>query len=1038
MSWSWMGCSAVLVGAAVAGLVSPALADGPSTVKTTLEDFFVPGSQQGDVANIVVSGYNDDFTTCSSCHSSETDPAKPYRRWATSMMGQAARDPIFYACLDIANKDAGQSGDLCIRCHAPRAWLAGRSTPTDGSAFEQPNHEDFLPGDFDGVTCDVCHRMVDPINFDAELLHEGDLSDDDILDLLFLTHGIDAIPNLQSMQDGSYVVDPDVNKRGPYVLAEDHFENNHDWGQSPFHRRGLFCATCHDVSNPVYTRQGGVYVLNAVDTAHPTLNKYDMFPIERTFSEWSKSSFAQHPVNMGGKFDPANPAVATCQDCHMPKVSGKACDTDQATMRDDIGVHNFAGSTRWVLHAIYDTVELVDGEETGRTGMTQASLTQADANVQQMMSWAADMELTQVGDQLRVRIVNNAGHKLTTGYPEGRRMWINVQFYDLQIKDNTLIGEHGHYDLATAELTHDTKIYEAELGVDAAVAEATGVNGGRPGHTFHFVLNNVYLKDNRIPPRGFTHADFEAIQAAPVAKENDPWPSAYADGQFWDDTFFPIPGGLQPSEYVEVTLYHQTTTREYIEFLRDANPNRNDPTNRGQVAYDAWVAQGKSLPTVMVFDTLKLTDPGTPVGTIRYVDDTASGDNDGTSWTDAFVDLQSALAVVQPGDQVWVAVGTYKPTATTDRTISFAIPAGVSVYGGFDGVEADLAARAGRYDETILSGDIGAAGNSSDNSHHVVTVPGGGAADPIVFDGFLVTAGNADDTSNGEGAGMNAGATGFLEIANCLFIGNQADSSGAGVSNSSAGVVTLTDCMFSGNVRHFDAIMVGGGFYNATGAYARLLNCSFTGNDALVGGGAYAAVDSTMVVSNSILWGNTSPGAADLETEQISAGGAAVPVSYTIIEGLSGALGGVGNLGDDPVFLDADGPDDVVGTIDDNLRLGQCSPAIDSGHSNAVPGVLTDLDHLARRLDDPLIPDSGGGAAPIIDRGAYEYNPALFCRTDLVLNNQVDIQDFLRVLADWGPCADPCRPECISDTNCDCVVDIQDFFNVLDTWGPCQ
>jgi hypothetical protein len=105
------------------------------------------------------------------------------------------------------------------------------------------------------------------------------------------------------------------------------------------------------------------------------------------------------------------------------------------------------------------------------------------------------------------------------------------------------------------------------------------------GESFHLVLNNVVISDNRIPPMGFTNANFEAIQAAPVNY-------TYADGQYWDDTLYDIPANATQAV---ATLYHQTSSKEYIEFLRDANVT--DKT--GQVAYDQWVIGGKSAPIVM-------------------------------------------------------------------------------------------------------------------------------------------------------------------------------------------------------------------------------------------------------------------------------------------------------------------------------------------------------------------------------------------------------------------------------------------------------
>src|SRR5262249_36954278 len=101
--------------------------------------------------------FDPDFFNCVGCHGSS---AIIYPQWTGSLMAQAARDPVFYACLDIAEADALGSGDICIRCHSPKAWMEGRSSPTNGSAITAQ--------DRDGVTCNFCHRMVDPYNLDGQ------------------------------------------------------------------------------------------------------------------------------------------------------------------------------------------------------------------------------------------------------------------------------------------------------------------------------------------------------------------------------------------------------------------------------------------------------------------------------------------------------------------------------------------------------------------------------------------------------------------------------------------------------------------------------------------------------------------------------------------------------------------------------------------------------------------------------------------------------------------------------------------------------
>jgi hypothetical protein len=124
-------------------------------------------------------------------------------------------------------------------------------------------------------------------------------------------------------------------------------------------------------------------------------------------------------------------------------------------------------------------------------------------------------------------------------------------------------------------------------GLDAHVA---GLTGHPVGPNFRFALTNAIFKDNRIPPRGFNNTSFAAVGAAPVGYD-------YTNGQHWDDTYFPIVTGW-PVE-ARVRLYYQATSREYIEFLRDNNPNPGNPNNAGQVLYQQWLAHGKGAPVLM-------------------------------------------------------------------------------------------------------------------------------------------------------------------------------------------------------------------------------------------------------------------------------------------------------------------------------------------------------------------------------------------------------------------------------------------------------
>jgi hypothetical protein len=523
-------------------------------ISTTSTDFYVGGTQPGQITQNLASAIS-----CSNCHAYYDEEHEPYTNWSASMMAQAGRDPIFHACLSIANQDATSAGTLCLRCHNPAAHLNGYNDPT-GADIPVYGVES------QGVSCSVCHRMVDPV------FENGVNPPEDVAVLA----GVADIP--PNPHNGGLIVDPQDRRRGPFRLTF----NPHQWLQSPFHRDSALCASCHDVSNPAYSKQpDGTYALNALDERHPTGDKYQEFPIERTYSEWSKSAFAQAPIDMGGRFGGNNPLVSTCQDCHMPKGTGTGCDPIFGTpVRTDLPKHQFNGANTWVIRAVRS---LYDDSV---TDTTEQSASNSIARAVAMLQAASDIELTQAGNQLTVRVINQSGHKLPTGYPEGRRMWVNVRFFD---SGGNLIAERGAYNSATAEFTHDTKVYEAVLGMTPDVAALSG----RPvGPGFHFALNNKWFSDNRIPPRGFDNAQFASVQAAPVNY-------TYADGQYWDDTAFTAPEGAARAD---VRVYHQTTTKEYIEFLRDANTT----DTKGQIAYDQWVLHGRSEPTEMDFATTQV------------------------------------------------------------------------------------------------------------------------------------------------------------------------------------------------------------------------------------------------------------------------------------------------------------------------------------------------------------------------------------------------------------------------------------------------
>jgi hypothetical protein len=326
-----------------------------------------------------------------------------------------------------------------------------------------------------------------------------------------------------------------------------------------------------------------------------------MFPIERTFSEWLLSAYNTSQGVYAPEFGGNKTYVSTCQDCHMRDVTGVGGsifrDTDGIPVREDLPMHDMTGANTWVpqiipLHPVFSTTFDIKADPLVAPKRLEA-LDLGIERARYMLQNAAQVTTTFDADtgQLTVRVVNNSGHKLPTGYVEGRRMWIQVQGYDAE---GNLVYISGAYDPATGVLTQDEElqIYESKHGLTPELAAQLGLP---PGESFHFALNNVIVKDNRIPPRGFDFAAFAAAGAEPRTNSL-PDPTLYADGQYWDEVDYQMPEGVV---HGRVRLLYQTSSKEYIEFLRDNNPNIDDPNNNGQILYALWESTNRSMPEVM-------------------------------------------------------------------------------------------------------------------------------------------------------------------------------------------------------------------------------------------------------------------------------------------------------------------------------------------------------------------------------------------------------------------------------------------------------
>ncbi|MHC5061765.1 MAG: right-handed parallel beta-helix repeat-containing protein, partial [Planctomycetota bacterium] len=229
-------------------------------------------------------------------------------------------------------------------------------------------------------------------------------------------------------------------------------------------------------------------------------------------------------------------------------------------------------------------------------------------------------------------------------------------------------------------------------------------------------------------------------------------------------------------------------------------------------------------------------------------------------------------------------------------------------------------------------------------------------------------------------------------VTKCTFTGN----SGGGMDNRENSSPSVTNCTFTGNSVD-DAYGCGGGMSNSGGS-PTVTGCIFTGNSADgahgYGGGMYNRANSSLTMSNCILWGNTAfSGGNEIALSSLTIS-STINVAYCDVQGgqagIYGDIGGntinwgSGNIDTDPLFVDADGPDGIVGTEDDNLRLSANSPCIDTGDSTAVT-VEHDLD------GQPRIMDGDDNSEAAVDMGAYEYYGSAYEPTLIYVNaNAID------------------------------------------------
>lgn len=228
-----------------------------------------------------------------------------------------------------------------------------------------------------------------------------------------------------------------------------------------------------------------------------------------------------------------------------------------------------------------------------------------------------------------------------------------------------------------------------------------------------------------------------------------------------------------------------------------------------------------------------------------YVDHTATGNNDGSSWTDAFTDLQSALAI-GTNETIHVAAGTYKPTTGTGRGATFDIPHSATILGGYPN---GGGTRNADFFNTILSGEINNLSSTNDNSFHVVRVKD---AMDVVIDGVTITAGNANRATSfgrSRGAGLYV-VNSTLTLENVTVEANEAIY-GGGIFATLSPNVTFNNSLFENNKAEFGSALYHSNTTNMYIKSTRIINNNSTNRCAVeVNNSSYTLIENSIIANN--------------------------------------------------------------------------------------------------------------------------------------------------------------------------------------------
>ena len=515
-----------------------------------------------------------------SCHKSSStrmivdgEDVSPGTQWKHSVMANSFSDPYWQAAVedevDSFPQLSGLVEDTCTRCHAPMGHTHAHSASSglDAEGYYRIDTARSEMHAREGVSCTLCHQ-IDDGNLGTEASFSGHYT----------------IPTDPTATGYKEIVGP----YGSPVGSNMNMQTGHRPVEGSYISASAICATCHTLYTPVLDAETGT----------PTGNR---FLEQGPFLEWQNSVYATGQTE-----------EAQCQDCHMPEpADGYSTPVSllpvNSPERTPYGQHTLLGGNTHLLEILRDyRDELGLANATSDSGFDK-QITQT----RNFLQSAATLELSPLtvdDNDLRfeVQVINHSGHKMPTSFPS-RRMWLEVIVRDAagtmvfasgRPDDRGYLSTDAHRLKADCLSAHKLEGFDSSpcyephhdvISDPAEVAIYETVLANSASQITHTLLQAAgYLKDNRIPPAGFTRANATSIepQTLPTGVDNDADFNCAdsSEGCGADSVHYTVDTQGHSGPFsVQTRLLYQSIQPGFV----DGMHNTGERVNRFKVMYDA-------------------------------------------------------------------------------------------------------------------------------------------------------------------------------------------------------------------------------------------------------------------------------------------------------------------------------------------------------------------------------------------------------------------------------------------------------------------